>query len=592
MTLASLAAFREIWLVDFEFRPANGHEGNTVEVVCLVARELRSGKTVRLRRDQLAALPPYATDEGVLFVAYYASAEIGCHLALDWPVPQRVLDLWTEHRNATNGLRVKASLLEALMYYGLDHMGSHEKQCMRDLILNGGAYSEEQWLKILEYCEADVEALGQLLPVMLPTIDLPRALYRGRYMTATAHIERTGVPIDVETADLIEATKRSIADDLVMQIDQEYGVYDGGRFVAKQFAEYLALHEIPWPQTDTGRLKLDDDTFRQMERTHPQIRNLAQLRSFKTSLTGKRLPVGEDGRNRAMVRPFSSVTGRNQPSSSEAIFHRSAWARSYIKPTTGTGLAYLDYCQQEVGIAAALSGDEHLKEAYLSGDPYLEFGKQAGAIPQNGTKHSHKAERDRFKACVLAVQYGMQAESLARKIGCPVIEAIELLRLHRETYPVFWSWSQANVDDGMMVGSLQTVFGWRIHVSADQNPRTLANFPMQANGAEILRLACCMATESGLKICAPVHDALLLEAPLERLDDHIAQLKEIMAEASRIVLDGFSLRTDLEVVLAPARYSDPRGAVFWDEILALAREARPADLPASGTHMAETVSHP
>jgi hypothetical protein len=43
------------------------------------------------------------------------------------------------------------------------------------------------------------------------------------------------------------------------------------------------------------------------------------------------------------------------------------------------------------------------------------------------------------------------------------------------------------------------------------------NFPMQANGAEMLRLACCLAIERGLAVCAPVHDAILIEAPLAEM---------------------------------------------------------------------------
>jgi DNA polymerase-1 len=41
---------------------------------------------------------------------------------------------------------------------------------------------------------------------------------------------------------------------------------------------------------------------------------------------------------------------------------------------------------------------------------------------------------------------------------------------------------------------------------------------MQGNGSEMLRLACCLATEAGIRVCAPVHDAILIEAPLEELD--------------------------------------------------------------------------
>ena len=69
------------------------------------------------------------------------------------------------------------------------------------------------------------------------------------------------------------------------------------------------------------------------------------------------------------------------------------------------------------------------------------------------------------------------------------------------------------------------------------NSRSLRNFPMQVNGAEMLRLACCMATDRRVLVCAPVHDALLIEAPLEQLDDAIETTKHAMREASRIVLE-------------------------------------------------------
>ena len=83
---------------------------------------------------------------------------------------------------------------------------------------------------------------------------------------------------------------------------------------------------------------------------------------------------------------------------------------------------------------------------------------------------------------------------------------------------------------------MQTVFGWHVQVGDDPNPRSLRNFPMQANGAEMLRIACCLATERGIKVVAPVHDAVLICAPLDRLDHDIAAMRAAMAEASRVVL--------------------------------------------------------
>ena len=121
----------------------------------------------------------------------------------------------------------------------------------------------------------------------------------------------------------------------------------------------------------------------------------------------------------------------------------------------------------------------------------------------------------------------------------------------------------------MLKGSLPTVFGWRLHTGANANPRSIQNFPMQANGAEMLRLACCLVTESGIKVCAPVHDALLIEAPLAELDETVKHTQQLMAEASQIVLDGFCLRSDTEVARYPDRYTDKRGAVMWATVMKL-----------------------
>ena len=75
-----------------------------------------------------------------------------------------------------------------------------------------------------------------------------------------------------------------------------------------------------------------------------------------------------------------------------------------IKPPPGYGVAYIDWSQREFGIAAALSEDTAMMAACESGDPYLAFAKQAGAVPADATKASHGPTRELFKQCVLAVQ--------------------------------------------------------------------------------------------------------------------------------------------------------------------------------------------
>ena len=165
---------------------------------------------------------------------------------------------------------------------------------------------------------------------------------------------------------------------------------------------------------------------------------MRELRKSLSQLRLSSLTVGRDGRNRALLSAFGGKTGRNQPSNVKFIFGPSVWLRSLIRPEPGFALAYIDWSSQEFGIAAARSGDQRMMEAYASGDPYLTFAKQCGAVPQEATKDSHKRERDIFKTVVLGT---MEAESLAGRLGISPLEAHELLQKHREIYPKFWHWT-------------------------------------------------------------------------------------------------------------------------------------------------------
>ena len=123
------------------------------------------------------------------------------------------------------------------------------------------------------------------------------------------------------------------------------------------------------------------------------------------------------------------------------------------------------------------------------------------------------------------------------------------------------------------VQKLWTVFGWQIQAVGFTNARSLANFPMQANGAEMLRIACIQITEAGIRVVAPVHDAVLIEAPLGELDERVQQAQELMSEASRQVLGGFELTTDADIYRYPERYRDEeRGGAFWDKVMGLLPE--------------------
>ena len=303
---------------------------------------------------------------------------------------------------------------------------------------------------------------------------------------------------------------------LIADIDKDFGVYEGTVFKSGLFAAWLAAEGIEWPRTTTGRLQLDQDTFRDMAKTYPKLDPLKELRHALGEMRLEEIAVGPDGRNRTMLSPFGARTGRNTPSNTRFIFGPAVWLRGLIKPPAGRALAYVDWCSQEVAIAAALSGTR--ASAMRSSPATRTWRSPSGrgwcrrTRPRQATPHM----REVCKTVVLGTNYGMGAQTLAYRTGLSMIEAQDVLRKLAAAFPTFWEWAEHVIDVGILTGRLSTVFGWPIHVTDNARPTALRNYPMQANGAEMLRLACCLATEQGIEVCAPIHDALLIEGDAAR----------------------------------------------------------------------------
>lgn len=567
--MGSLGQYRAVWVADFEFFQPDGHRPTPL---CVVAREMVSGRSVRLWLEgEPPRRCPFDHGDDVLFVAYFASAEFGCILELGWPLPVNVVDLFAEFRVMTNGKPMIGGdgLLGACLAFNVSTLASAEKDKMRDLARRGPPFTSAERDALLAYCGTDVDATVRLFQAMAPRLDLDRALIRGRYMKAVAKMERMGVPIDTSTLQAIRDNWEPIKLQLIENIDQQgFHVFDGTTFKADRWADWCARNGVSWPRLESGALALDRDTFRDMAKTHPAVMPMKELRATLSELRLNELAVGPDGRNRVMLLPFRAKTGRNAPSTSRFIFGPAAWIRSLIKPPPGRALAYIDWSQQEFAIAAVLSGDANMKAAYLAADPYLTFAEMAGAVPRGATKQTHNAVRSRFKVVALGVLYGMGASTIAQRADCGEAEARHLLELHRKVFRQFWRWNQNVIDHADLFRVQTSVFGWRRHVEDDDAATTTANFPMQANGAEMLRLACIRATESGIAVCAPIHDALLVEGPAEEISAVAEKTQAAMCWASAQVLDGFELKTDAHIVHDGKRYHDPdgRGAQLWQTV--------------------------
>ena len=579
MTIRDLAAlpYGRVLALDFEFC---GPEGDNPRVVCLVIKDVVSGETRRFWADEItpSCMPPFDIGEDTLLLAYFASAEMQCFRTLGWSMPANLVDLYAEFRCETNGDKPPCGngLIGALTQYGLAAHIPEDKDEMRQLVLDGGPWSDQDKLAIMDYCQRDVEALGPLLAAMLAQKSwsverLGQALLRGRYMCAVGIIQFNGIPLDSGVLGRIREAWGCIQKGLIDRVNPSFNVYELGSFRDHRFEAFLMDNGIPWPRLPSGKLALDRDTFSSMSKTYPVVRPLHELRKTLGELRLEKLALGPDGRNRTLLAPLQAKTGRNQPSTSKFVFGPAKWIRGLIKPQQGKALAYVDWSSQEIAIAAALSGDKLLWDAYASGDPYIAFAIQAGLAPTGANKQTHKEVRDRCKQVVLGVNYGMAPEGVANAAGIHILEAQNLLQKHRETYRSFWAWAERNMNAGLLGLPLQTCFGWQVRAASGQvKANTFLNWPMQAHGAEMLRLACCLAVERGIKVCAPIHDALLIEADITDIELRVVELRACMDEASELVLgQGKICRTDAEIVRYPDRYMDDGGESMWQVIMEL-----------------------
>lgn len=541
--------------------------GEMLEPVCFVFKELPAGPLTAWSQGGASA-SPISIDTDTLFVTYMASDTLMCFDRLGWPRPQNILDLFVEFKNLTNGLALSDDdLMTAVSYLGGQPLQMADMIYCQSLIMRCGPFSSDEQKTLLKCCHSEVLALEFLLAKMAPELSDDRPLMRGRYMAAVAVVEAAGIPIDTASLELLKRHWSLIRRNAAKDAEAVYpGVFMDGTLSSSGFGCWLDGRSYAWPLTACGTPKTDQDTLREWSRIHPEVRDLKERITIIRMPSPDGLTVGRDGRNRYQTGVFGSVTGRNQPRSSQCIFGLPGWLRGLVQPPEGYGLALVDYVQEEFGIAAALSGDEAMMAAYSSGDCYLGFAVQSRFAPHGATKSTHREIRERFKIAVLGVQYGMGEKALAQRLRGDKAEASHLLSLHRQTFRRFWRWQEEIIDTACCERQISTVLGWQMRVTPKTKEQTLRNFPMQGNGAEILRLAVCLAVEMGVRVVAMIHDAILIEAPISELGQATALAETAMRQASESILGGFALRTDTWSIGHPARLLPHAKIPVWNRV--------------------------
>ena len=589
-------AFSQVIVCDFEYETSGGEfnlvAGDLPKVLCMVAHvldeKLQHVRTIKQWRGEFGSSPPFDIGADSLFVAYSAWAELTILLTLGWKFPTHVFDLHSAYLAASNILlphnpdetrrRPRKRLPDACRTYGVEGWEKIDKDVISKDI-GEGRWRDHGQDAVYSYCEEDVRASALLLKAQLrgngylPPADVEKVLHWSNYSAkAITRIQARGMLIDVPLWNTVQENKGAVIGELLRQFDpsagSEYPIYTpDGEWSYFRFEQWLAsIGVTAWPRLESGRLDTDSDAFRLMYHV-PGVKKLHALRDSLGVVLRAKLPIGADGRNRPSLFPFGAASGRNAHGKSLYNFHASM--RSFMIFPEGKIGAYLDWRAQEVGVAAALSGDETLMQDYQAGDIYYALAKMCELTREPDFriwKKQNPDMRQQMKSLQLGINYGMGVPSLARGLNRHPLIASTIIEKHKRRYPQFWKWRAEQVDNAMTSRRMETVFGWPLHIKNSPNERTLFNFPMQGNGAEMLRLAAWRLCEADIVPNMLVHDAILFELDSKEQMSHAV---EIMKSAGRDVCNGFEIGVDIEEIKGGTRYVDKRAVAkeMWSTMM-------------------------
>ena len=462
--------------------------------------------------------------------------------------------------------RMEYGLVSATFKFLNEVRDSEDKKNARDRILKGGPFTQEEFNWILRYCYDDTKFLPKLYAAMLttykrlvPGASIEKLIGLSRYAINTAEMVRVGYCIQPEWLDrVVKAVPMLLRDEQrkllklsdTMGLDFRPLTYKRGedRFKEnqKEIKDYVLKKFPNCVKTKTGPCLKEEPLWNlaQIEGEGSFLWAFSDfrwtckaLKSFITKTDGKSKTkpitayIGSDGRCRPYFGIYGAQTSRSQPSSSSYIFLKASCLRHLVHPKPGKIMFGIDYSSQEFLINAILAEDENMLAAYQSGDPYLWLAKAFGMVPQNGTKESHKPQRNKAKGLELGLSYGMGAPGVSLRSGMPLEEARDLMQRRAEIYRDLTRYRrelQRDYEGGDHVIVLPD--GWA-HGPGNPNMLSVLNAPTQGHGAVVMRRAVDKCQRSELCVTMTLHDALYFECWYDEFERHLELANKIMIES-------------------------------------------------------------
>ena len=396
------------------------------------------------------------------------------------------------------------------------------------------------------YDALDAKVTEEGMDRLLAEVELPLAL-------VLADMERTGMLVDREGLVAFGEKMKQELEGCLARIYEQVG-YEFNVNSPKQLGEalFVKLGLPPRKKTKSG-YSTNAETLESLRSEHPVIDDILQYRTYQklnsTYVEGLLKVIGPDGRMHSTFNQTEARTGRL--SSSEPNMQNipirtplGSQLRQFFVAKPGCTLVDADYSQIELRLLAHISGDESMRQAFLTGQDIHR--STAAKIYNLPPEMITPALRSSAKAVNFGIVYGIGAFSLSRDINVSVKEADQFIKNYLATFPGVKNYMDETIAHGTEKGYVTTLFGRRRALpelaSKNHNLRALGermamNTPIQGTAADVIKLAMVKvwrrlrAEGLAAKLILQVHDELIVETPEAEAETVARILKEEMEGA-------------------------------------------------------------
>lgn len=425
-------------------------------------------------------------------------------------------------------------------------------------------FSEEQ----IDYSAEDATTAAQLYPLQIQKAVQHGLLHHCEtvemyWVVTNARIEWAGVRVDTGRRDEAIAKISVHLKNLDKHLSSEYGIQNTQSH--KQLAEFFRGCGLLNNFLQGGKVSFNKEILKKNASLHPVITLLRAARRASDLLAEKLLSpdfLSEDGRVRAEHRQLGTDTGR-QTSRWPNFLGLDRVLRPLVIPEEGYGIAEVDWSQVEVGVAAAIYGDDELVRMFNSGDVYSsmaqhffrdELPEKDLAVSGKEFKKTYKTLRNQMKSCTLGIIYGITPVGLAQTLGTSKSKAAALQNRFMTMFPKLQAALVQASQCGAIRGYACTISGLKRYrgksgEASRWEKNWLTNHPVQGSAAVVFKAAGNrldrLYRQYDTRIIIPLHDAFIFEAPL----DVLGTVAELTSRVMRDTLQEYFpvLRPQVEV---------------------------------------------